>query len=181
MNRANLIELPAFNRKSGCWHAVIETPQGSRHKFDFDPDFGCFVLKKTLPQGMTFPLDFGFIPSTLADDGDAIDVLVALDFPAQMGALVKVRLVGAIKAEQKEKGEDWQRNDRLIAVAAHNDTLAGIISLDALRPQQLDQLIQFFERSNKLEGKKFRWVGNSDAKDATALARKAMKKRKESE
>jgi inorganic pyrophosphatase len=180
MSHADLTKLPAFDEESDSWHAVIETPQGSHHKFDFDPDLGCFVLKKTLPQGMTFPLDFGFIPSTLADDGDPTDVLVVLDFPSQSGALIKIRLIGAIQAEQKEKGEDWARNDRLIAVAAHSDTLANIKSLDDLRPPQLDQLIQFFHQYNKLEGKQFRSIGNCDAKAAVALARKGVKKQKKS-
>ena len=72
---------------------------------------------------MTFPLDFGFVPSTLGDDGDPLDVLVVLDFPASLGALVKVRLIGVIEAEQKEKGEDWFRNDRILAVAGHSRTL----------------------------------------------------------
>src|SRR6266576_2672477 len=95
----DITELAAFDEDSECWHAVIETPKDSHHKFDFDPKLGCFELKRTLPEGMTFPLDFGFIPSTLGDDDDPLDVLVILDFPAAMGALVKVRLIGAIQAE----------------------------------------------------------------------------------
>ena len=97
----NLIKMPSFDEKTGSWHAIVETPKGSHHKFDFNPDLACFELKKTLPEGMTFPLDFGFIPSTLADDGDPVDVLVILEFPASLGAMVKVRLIGAICAEQR--------------------------------------------------------------------------------
>ena len=174
----DLTKLPAFDEESECWHAVIETPKGSHHKFDFEPKFGCFELKRTLPEGMTFPLDFGFIPSTLGDDGDPVDVLVVLDFPAALGAMVKIRLIGAILAEQKEKNEDWIRNDRLIAVAGHSRTLADIKSLDDLRPEQFDQLIEFFKQYNKLDGKHFRSAGNCDAKEAAALVRKGMKKGK---
>jgi inorganic pyrophosphatase len=61
---------------------VIETPKGSRNKFAFDPDEHIFELKKVLPAGMTFPYDFGFVPSTKADDGDPVDVLVLMDEPA---------------------------------------------------------------------------------------------------
>jgi inorganic pyrophosphatase len=64
---------------------VIETPKGSRNKFAFDPDDHIFELKKVLPSGMTFPYDFGFVPSTKADDGDPIDVLVLMDEPAFSG------------------------------------------------------------------------------------------------
>ncbi len=173
-----LTKLPAFDKETKCWHAVIETPKGSRHKYDFEPKLGCFELKKTLPEGMSFPLDFGFIPDTRAGDGDPVDVLVILDHPGEMGALVKVRLIGAIKAEQKEKGDEWERNDRLIAVMGHSRTLAEIRSLDDLHPKQLDELKDFFEQYNKLEGKKFRHLGNCDAKEAETLVRKGMKKAK---
>ena len=160
----DITKLPAFDDDSECWHAVIETPKNSHHKFDYDPKHGCFELKKTLPEGMTFPRDFGFIPSTLGDDGYPVDVLVVLDFPAALGTLVKVRLIGAIQAEQKEKGADWIRNDRLIAVSGYSRTLADIESLDDLRPEQLDPLIEFFKQYDKLDGKGFRPVGNCDAK-----------------
>lgn len=173
---SDLTKIPALDDETGHLHAIVETPQGSHHKFDFDPELKCFQLKKTLPQGMTFPLDFGFIPSTKADDGDPIDVLVMLDFPSQIGALLKVRLIGAIQAEQKEKGKKWERNDRLIAVAAHSETLADIKFLADLRPRQLEQLIAFFEQYNALEGKQFRSVGNGDAARAGKLVKAAMKK-----
>jgi hypothetical protein len=66
---------------------VIETPKGSRNKFAFDPEDHVFELKKVLPAGMTFPYDFGFVPSTQADDGDPVDVLVLMDEPAFAGCL----------------------------------------------------------------------------------------------
>lgn len=171
----NLIKIPAFDKESRCCHAVIETPKGSHHKFTYDPDLACFQLKKTLPEGMTFPLDFGFIPSTLADDGDPVDILVILDFPAAMGALVKVRLIGGMKAEQREKNGKWEENDRLIAVAEHSRTLANINTLDDLGPGSMDQLIAFFEQYNKLEEKEFRCSGTPDAKGAKAVVEKGIK------
>src|SRR2546430_17416692 len=66
---------------------VIETPKGSRNKFAFDPQQGIFGLKKVLPAGMSFPYDFGFVPSTLADDGDPVAGLVLMDehgFPGRV-------------------------------------------------------------------------------------------------
>jgi len=171
----NLIKIAAFDKESKCCHAVIETPKGSHHKFDYDPDLACFRLNKTLPEGMTFPLDFGFIPSTLADDGDPVDVLVVLDFPAAMGALVKVRLIGGIAAEQRKKNKKWEENDRLIAVAEHSRTLANIKSLDDLAPDTVDQLTAFFQQYNKLEGKEFRSTGACTPTRAKAIVEKGMK------
>jgi len=171
----NLIKISAFDKETKYCHAVVETPKGSHHKFGYNPDLACFELKKTLPEGMTFPLDFGFIPSTLAADGDPVDILVVLDFPAAMGALVKVRLIGGIEADQREKNGKWEENDRLIAVAQHSRTLAEIKSLDDLAPDTMDQLIAFFEQYNKLEEKEFRCNSTSTPKRAKALVEKGIK------
>src|SRR6201998_4591621 len=89
---------------------VIETPKGSRNKFAFEADQRVFELKKVLPAGMAFPYDFGFVPSTRADDGDPIDVLLLMDESAHPGTLMRCRLVGIIEGEQKEDGKS-ERND----------------------------------------------------------------------
>ena len=90
------------SKKSTC-RAVIETPKGSRNKFDYDPDSNLFMLGGLLPEGMMF--DFGFIPSTLADDGDPLDVMVLMDAPVHAGCLIEVRLIGIIHAKQTEDGK----------------------------------------------------------------------------
>ena len=79
---------------------VIETPKGSPNKLAFEPRFGTFVLKIVLPAGAVFPFDFGFVPSTRAEDGDPVDVLVLMDAPVFPGCVVPSRLVGVIDAEQ---------------------------------------------------------------------------------
>lgn len=79
-------QLKPFDRDANhAIHVVIETPRGSRNKVSFDEDLGVFRLKKVLPEGMSFPYDFGFVPSTLADDGDPLDVLVLMDEAAFTG------------------------------------------------------------------------------------------------
>jgi inorganic pyrophosphatase len=178
---SKLTKIPTLDKETGSVHAVIETPRGSHHKYDYDPLLGCFQLKKTLPEGMTFPLDFGFIPSTLADDGDPVDILVILDFPAGMGTVLKVRLIGGILAEQREKNGKWEENNRLIAVAQHSRTFAEIKSLGDLQPDSVPQMIAFFEQYNRLEGKEFRSPGTCDAKHAKAAmqaGQKAFEKQK---
>src|ERR1700678_4597397 len=82
---------------------VIETPKGSRNKYAFDPEQKTFQLTKVLPAGMAFPYDFGFVPSTKADDGDPVDVLVLMDEPAFTGCLLSCRPVGVIDGEQGDK------------------------------------------------------------------------------
>jgi inorganic pyrophosphatase len=110
---------------------IIETPKGSRNKYAWDTEQKVFALKKVLPEGMVFPHDFGFIPSTEGDDGDPIDVLVLMDQSAFTGCLVKARLIGVIEGEQTEKGKT-ERNDRLLAVAQSSHTHSTIKSIKDL-------------------------------------------------
>src|SRR3984893_11401569 len=102
---SNLAAIPnKWNHKKRECKAIIETPKGRRNKFDYDPEFEMFTLGGLLPEGLAFPYDFGFIPSTLGDDGDPLDVMVVMDEPAHVGCLLDVRLVGVIEAEQTEDG-----------------------------------------------------------------------------
>src|SRR5256885_13657312 len=115
----NLASLQPRSADGETWNVIIETPKGSRNKYSYDLDRGLFKLKKVLPLGNVFPFDFGFVPSTLADDGDPLDVLVLMDAPAFAGCLVTVRLIGVIEARQAKEGQKV-RNDRLIAVSAES-------------------------------------------------------------
>ncbi len=92
---------------------VIETPKGSRNKFAFNADDHIFELKKVLPAGMAFPYDFGFVPSTEADDGDPVDVLVLMDEPAFPGCVLKCRPIGVIQGEQGEKKKKCETTESL--------------------------------------------------------------------
>lgn len=110
---------------------VIETPKGSRNKYAFDEKLRLFELKKVLPAGMEFPYDFGFVPSTKAEDGDPLDVLVLMDEPAFPGCLLKCRPIGVIEAEQGT-GKDCKRNDRIIAIEQDNHSYAHVKNVKAL-------------------------------------------------
>ena len=87
-------QLPPFvDDSNDILNAIVETPKNSRNKFKFDSERGLFKLKTLLPVGAVFPFDFGFIPSTIAEDGDPIDVLILMDEPVAVGTLIEVRLV----------------------------------------------------------------------------------------
>jgi inorganic pyrophosphatase len=109
-----------------------------------------------LPEGMSFPYDFGFVPSTLGEDGDPLDILVLMNAPVVPGCVIRARPVGAIEAKQKAKGNDWQRNGRLIAVAAHAQTHQNLQSLKDLRPHLVDEIKEFFIVYNRFRGRKFK-------------------------
>ncbi|HEX4606786.1 MAG TPA: inorganic diphosphatase, partial [Urbifossiella sp.] len=146
----------------------IEAPRGSRTKYKYDPASGQVRLDKVLPPGMSFPLDFGFIPSTRGEDGDPIDVLVAMDEPAFPGCVVTTRLIGVIEDEQTEKGKTI-RNDRLIAVLDTPRNPASIRSLDKLGRERLDGIERFFIAYNGAEGRTFKPIGRHGAEKARRL------------
>src|SRR5919202_2986690 len=145
--------LAAFDEEGGL-NVIIETPKGSRNKFNFDEDYGLFKLGGVLPAGAVFPFDFGFVPSTLGGDGDPLDVLVLMDEPAFAGCLVAVRLLGVIEAEQTEDDET-ERNDRLIGVAAKARDHKGVRSLGQLHGNLVAEIEHFFVSYNEMKGKVF--------------------------
>jgi len=134
---------------------VIETPKGSRNKYSFDTDQRTFELKKVLPVGMEFPYDFGFVPSTEAEDGDPVDVLVLMDEPAFPGCLLKCRPVGIIEGEQGEK-KKAERNDRIVAIEQDNHSYAHIKHLKDLGKPFVNELEEFFINYHELSGKEYR-------------------------
>jgi len=145
---------------------VIETPKGSRNKYSFDEELGIFQLKKVLPAGMTFPYDFGFIPSTIAEDGDPTDVLVLMDEPAFPGCLLKCRVVGIIEGQEGKK-RNKSRNDRLVAVERDNHSYAHVKHIRDLGKTFCRELEEFFVNYHDLDGQKYRVIdvkGPSEAR-----------------
>lgn len=149
---------------------VIETPKGSRNKFAFDPKQHIFELKHVLPAGMAFPYDFGFVPSTLADDGDPIDVLVLMDEPAFPGCVLTCRPIGVIEGEQGAK-KNKERNDRIVAIERDAHSWADIKTIDDLGKQFCRELEEFFIDYHKLIGKKFRVLGLKGPDQARRLVK----------
>lgn len=129
---------------SGDLQVVIETPRNSRNKYAYHHERHVLVLKKVLPTGMLFPFDFGFVPSTLAEDGDPIDVLVLMDEPTVPGVLLEARLIGVIEGEDVLEGGKTQRNDRLLAIATVSETYEQINDVSQLPEKMVESIKQFF-------------------------------------
>lgn len=178
-NRTNsdLSQLSPFDSEDkDLIQVIIETPRGSRNKFAYDPEQHVFALKKVLPAGMAFPYDFGFVPSTRAEDGDPIDVLVLMEEPVPVGALVKCRLIGALRGEQTEKEDNKTvRNDRLLAVERGNHEYSEIGDIGDLSKKLLKELEQFFVNYHQLEGNKYKVLQRAGANDAMKLLKRAMR------
>ena len=158
----------------GLLVTVIETPSGSGNKLKFDPDLGVYRLDRVLPAGMTFPFDFGFVPETVAEDGDPLDVIVLLDAPVFAGCIVRARLIGVIEAEQQERGSRrWERNDRLVAVAGGSKGHAAASSLDDVDPFRLDAIESFFATYHELDGERFRVMARRGVRAAEVAIKRA--------
>jgi inorganic pyrophosphatase len=155
--------LPPFADDGRTLNVIVETSKGSRNKITFDPERGLYELTGVLPVGASFPYDFGFVPATLGDDGDPLDVLVLMDEPAFAGCLVPCRLVGVIAATQQEGDAVPERNDRLIAVAAKSRAHEEIRSLDDLPAQLLDEIEHFFVSYNEIKGRAARYAARARA------------------
>jgi inorganic pyrophosphatase len=155
MSLADPSEFPCFAEDGTTLHVIIETPKGSRNKFAYDEERKIFQLKKVLPVGMAFPYDFGFVPSTKAEDGDPTDVLVLMDEPAFPGCLLHCRLIGIIEGEEGSK-KDKVRNDRLVAVERANHSFANVDHIRDLGKKFVRELEEFFVNYHALSGKKYR-------------------------
>jgi inorganic pyrophosphatase len=174
----SLVKLDAYDAESGHLNVIIETPQGSRNKYDYDAKLKIFKIGCLLPAGVVFPYDFGFIPSTLGDDGDPLDVLLLMEGPAPGGYLVQARLIGVIEAKQS-KGRKTERNDRLIAVSAESHRHKEARSLDGLGDQLLSEIENFFISYNQMHGKQFIPLGRHGAGRAQKLVIEGEKRFRE--
>ena len=171
------MKLPkAFTEENDLIHIVIETPRGSRNKYTYNHKNEFFELSKILPAGTGFPLDFGFVPQTEAQDGQPLDALVLMDHPSYPGCVVKCRCLGVIEAEQTEDGEKF-RNDRIIAVADESLTFSELDSVDNLNKHLVDEVIHFFEYYNEMAGKKFKFLKLTDEEAAVELIKKHLIKK----
>ena len=158
-----MLALPARDREGGV-HVVIETPQGSRVKLKYSRDLGALVLSRPLALGVTYPFDWGFVPSTRAPDGDPVDAMVLSDAPSWPGIVVSCRPIAVLEVEQNAKSGGRERNDRIVAepIAARRPTIE-------LTERVRGELEAFFVAATLFEGKDLRLLGWADAAAAQAL------------
>jgi inorganic pyrophosphatase len=160
---------PMFDPAQKSCRVVVETPRGSRSKYTYDPGIEAFELSGILPAGMSFPLDFGFIPATKGGDDDPLDVLLIGEEPVAVGSIVHARILGVIEAEQTERDGRTVRNDRLIARADLSISYQHASSSADLEPRFIEHIGQFFVNYNALKGKRFRVLGDGGPDRAMRL------------
>jgi inorganic pyrophosphatase len=170
-----LDRLPLVDEDSGDFNIVVETPKGSRNKYKYDAHHEVMRLGAAAGEGLVFPYDFGFFPSTRGEDGDPLDVLLFLDSSVPSGCVATARLIGVLEVEQKEKRKPWKRNDRYFAVATQGHTYQRLKRLADLRPQLLAEIEAFFTHYAGLNGKVLRVVRRSGPRRAAELLKAGAK------
>ncbi len=166
--------IPPRDAKTGLINVVIDTPRGSANKYKYDEALRTFRISRLLPAGMHFPFDFGSVPGTCAEDGDPLDVLVLLDAPSFPGCLVTVRLIGGIRARQREGGR-MIRNDRLIGVPETPVNPARTRSIRSLPESQRKEIEHFFFAYNHAQGRELKITSEFGAATAQKLLADAIR------
>jgi len=170
--------LPTRDEPSGATLAVIEACRGSSNKMKFNVERRVFELHAVLPVGQSFPYDFGFLPSTLGEDGDPLDVLVLMDEPVPVGCVVPCEVIGVIRADQRPlEGARRKavRNDRFLAVATKTERYRDLKELSALPDRLLDEIESFFAAYMARKGVRFRPLGREGRRGALALIEEGRK------
>ena len=158
--------------------AIVETPRGSTVKYDYDTASGLFKLKKELPAGMIFPHDFGFIPHTMGQDGDPLDIIIISEFASFPGCLVECKIIGSMQARQKEKKKSKTaiENDRFLAVPVVSRLFKDTNNIEELPDHVMKELEAFFIQYNQMEGRSFQITGTSGPGASFKLIKASVQK-----
>ncbi len=155
-----LYEIPTHKDSPRVVNAVVEIPKYSSQKYEYIPEWDQFILDRSLMSAMVYPANYGFISSTLADDGDALDILVLAGEPIDKGTIVATRVIGAL--HMVDGGET---DYKLIGVPVRSYTKQHIQTFDDIDPLLLDIIENFFKHYKELEGKKVElhgWISQEE-------------------
>jgi inorganic pyrophosphatase len=146
-------------------NVVVEIPQGSRNKYEYDKNLNIFRLDRALHSPIYYPGDYGFVPQTLAEDDDPLDVLILVVQPTFPGCLVVARPIGLLKMTDEGKPDD-----KILAVPVGEPAYNGVHTQMQIPPHTLRMISHFFETYKLLEGKQTSTQGWQDA----AAARRSV-------
>ncbi|MBF2097594.1 MAG: inorganic diphosphatase [Gloeomargaritaceae cyanobacterium C42_A2020_066] len=155
--------------KSGLVNVLIEIPAGCRNKYEFDKELGVFALDRVLYSSVQYPFDYGFIPNTLADDGDPLDGMVIMDEPTFPGCLIAARPVGML-----EMIDGGDRDEKLLCVPAEDPRYAQVKSLSDIAPHRLEEVAEFFRTYKNLQKKVTEILGWQDVYSVMPLVEQCI-------
>jgi inorganic pyrophosphatase len=165
----DLSRIPA-QPKSGLINVLIEIPAGSKNKYEFDKDMNAFALDRVLYSSVVYPYDYGFVPNTLADDGDPLDGMVLMDQPTFPGCVIAARPIGML-----EMIDGGDRDEKILAVPDKDPRYAAIKSLQDIAQHRLDEIVEFFQTYKNLEKKAVEILGWKDVDAVLPLVEECIK------
>lgn len=165
----DLSRIPA-QPKPGVVNVLIEIPAGSKNKYEFDKDLQAFALDRVLFASVQYPFDYGFIPNTLADDGDPLDGIVIMDQPTFPGCVIAARPIGML-----EMIDGGDRDEKLLCVPVEDPRYAEVKTLGDVAPHRLEEIAEFFRTYKNLEKKETEILGWKDADAVAALVEICIK------
>ncbi len=158
-------DIPSGDDPPFILNSVIEVVSGSRDKYEYNIEWDAFVLDRVIPSSVIFPVDYGFVPQTLSNDNDPLDIMILSYEPLEVGCIVKVRVIGALIIEDEE-GED----PKILSVLVNDIRFEGYNDIKDIHKHKLKEIQEFYETYKRLEPHK--WVKFKEwksAKDAYEL------------
>ncbi|MCM0593352.1 MAG: inorganic diphosphatase [Gloeotrichia echinulata IR180] len=155
--------------KPGLISVLIEIPGGSKNKYEYDKELEAFALDRVLYSSVQYPYDYGFVPNTLADDGDPLDGMVLIDEPTFPGCVIAARPIGFL-----EMIDGGDRDEKILAVPDKDPRYAQVKSLKDIPAHRLDEIAEFFRSYKNLEKKVTEILGWQDADKVKALVEKSI-------
>jgi len=146
VNASNLYFLPSGTVQE--FNVVIEIPYGSQNKYELDPETGALMLDRVLYSAEFYPFNYGFIPSTKAEDGDALDVALLLTNPVSPLTVVKARAIGIVK-----KIDSGDQDNMILAVPVSDPRFNDIQDVSQIPQHKIAEIVDFFKNYKRLQNK----------------------------
>ena len=154
----------------GVINVLIEIPGGSKNKYEFDKDMNAFALDRVLFASVKYPYDYGFVPNTLADDGDPLDGMVMMDEPTFPGCVIAARPIGMLLMI-----DGGDRDEKILCVPAEDPRYNEVKSLKDIAPHRLEEIAEFFRTYKNLEKKVTEIQGWKDVDEVNPLVEECIK------
>lgn len=165
----DLSRIPA-QPKPGLINVLVEIPAGSKNKYEFDKDMNAFALDRVLFSSVRYPYDYGFVPNTLADDGDPLDGMVLMDQPTFPGCVITARPIGML-----EMIDGGDRDEKILCVPEEDPRYAKVKSLEDVAEHRLDEIAEFFKTYKNLEKKVTEILGWKNVDQVMPLVEQCIK------
>jgi inorganic pyrophosphatase len=155
-------------------YCEVEIPKGGKNKYEYDHDKKAFILDRVLHSTVFYPTEYGFIPNTLADDNDPLDIMVVSTFSTFPGCLIRARVIGALNIS-----DTGEQDTKIIAIAPDDPRMEHIETLDDLAPHFKREIVDFWENYAKLQDDKEITIGDwVNRKKAYEIVNRALEQGK---